>query len=53
MSHDTKRGVLHRTSTFRGEFLGKRGCFFQGGGGCNFHTKNKLKFEIFNDKNSL
>ena len=26
--------------------------FFQGGG-CNFHTKNKLKPEIFSDKKSL
>ena len=24
-----------------------------GGGGVNFHTKNKLKSEIFNDKKSL
>ena len=27
------------------------GDFFQGG--CNFHIKNKLKSEIFNDKKSL
>ena len=24
-----------------------------GGGGCNFHIKNKLKSEIVNDKKSL
>ena len=27
--------------------------FFQRGGGCNFHIKNKWKSEIFNDKKSL
>ena len=27
--------------------------FFRGGGRCTFHIKNKLKSEIFNDKNSL
>ena len=32
----------------------REGNFFQGGGGgCNFHIKNKLKFEIFDDKKSL
>ena len=25
-----------------------RGDFFQGGGGCSFYIKNKLKSEIFN-----
>ena len=25
----------------------------EGGGGCNFHIKNKLKSEIVNDKKSL
>ena len=29
------------------------GDFFQGGGGCSFHIKNKLKSEIFKDKKSL
>ena len=45
-------GGLDRTSTFRGEVAGKRGMtFFKGGGeGCNFYIKNKLRFEIFNDK---
>ena len=50
-----KRG-RDRTSTFRGGLLGKRGWLFtQGGRGevCNFHIKNKLKFEIFNDKKSF
>ena len=43
----SKRAELDRTSTFRG------GDFFQGGGGCNCHIKNKLKSKIFNDKKSL
>ena len=50
----SKRGGrgLDRTSTFRGGLLGKRRItFFKGG--CNFYIKNKLKFEIFNDKKSL
>ena len=38
-----KKGGLERTSTFRG------GDFFHEGG-YNFHIKNKLKSEIFNDK---
>ena len=29
------------------------GDFFQGGGDCNFSTKNKLKSEMFNEKKSL
>ena len=30
---------------------GKEGVtFFRRGGGCKFHIKNRLKFEIFNDK---
>ena len=40
-----KGGGAGKTSTFRG------GDFFQGG--FNFHIKNKLKSEIFNDKKSL
>ena len=43
---------LGRTSTLRGALLEKRGVTFSGGGGgCNFYKKNKLKSEIFNDKN--
>ena len=43
---------LDRTSTFRGGLLGKRGVtLFRVG--CNFHIKNKIKSEIFNDKKSL
>ena len=38
-----------RTSTFRGGSWERGGDFFQGGS-CNFHIKNKLKSEIFNDK---
>ena len=38
-------GRLDEISTFRG------GNFFQGG--YNFDIKNKLKYEIFNDKKSL
>ena len=34
-----QKGELDRISIFRG--------------GCNFYIKNKLKFEIFNDKKSL
>ena len=40
-----KRG-LYRTSTFRGGWLFS-------GRGCNFHIKNKLKCEMFNDKKSF
>ena len=29
---------------------GKEGWLFSWGWGCNFHIKNKLKSEIFNDK---
>ena len=46
-----KRG-LDKISTFREELLGKRRVtFFKGD--CNFHIKNKLKSEIFNDKKCL
>ena len=42
-------GGLDNTSTFRGGFWGKRGMtFFREG--YNFYIKNKLKYEIFNDK---
>ena len=38
-----------------GPQLLERGCWERGGdffqGGCNLHKKNKLKSEIFNDKN--
>ena len=40
------RGKGLKISTFRGG-----SDFFQGG--CNFHIKNKVKSEIFNDKKSL
>ena len=55
MSHDTKRGEGGFTGPQHLEenFWERGGAFFREGGGCNFHTKNKLKFEIFNDKNSL
>ena len=43
-----KKVGLDRTSTIRGG-----GDFFQAGGRCNFHIKNILKSEIFNDKKSL
>ena len=32
---------------------GKEGMTFFKEGGCNFYMKNKLRFEIFNDKKSL
>ena len=41
----SKRGILTGPQLLEG------GDFFQGG--CNFHIKNKLKSEIFNDKKSL
>ena len=43
-------GRLDRTSTFRGGCWERGGDFFQRGGGCNFHIKNKSKSEIFNEK---
>ena len=40
---------LDRTSTFKGGLLSKRRVtLFRVG--CNFHIKNKIKSEIFNDK---
>ena len=46
-----EKGGLDRTPTFRG------GCWEGGadfsGGRCNFHIKNQLKSQIFNDKKSL
>ena len=53
------QGGLSLQPNFKKEMVvGKEGVcdFFQegvGGGGCNFHVKNKLKSEIFNDKKSL
>ena len=45
-------GGLDKTSTVRGGLLEKMGVtFFREG--CNFHIKNKLRSEIFNDKKSL
>ena len=50
-----KGGGAWQDLNFRGRLLGKRGMtFFKGGGGrLQFLHKNKLKFEIFNDKKSL
>ena len=44
-----------RGSGLTGFQLLEGGCWERGGGrgGCNFHKKNKLKSEIFNDKKSL
>ena len=52
-----KKGRLDWTSAFRGGLLGMRevtflGCVGEEGWSCNFHIKNKLKSEIFNDKKS-
>ena len=49
----SKRGGLDRTSVFRGGCWERGSDFFQGGGGCNFLTKNKLKSGIFNDNKNL
>ena len=46
-------GGLDRTSTFRVGLLGKTGVTFFRGGVAIFTYKNKLKYEIFNDKKSL
>ena len=46
-------GELDRTSTFRVGLLGKTGVTFFRGGVAIFTYKNKLKYEIFNDKKSL
>ena len=46
MGGELDRGKGLKISTFRGG-----GDFFQEG--CNFHIKNKVKSEIFNDKKSL
>ena len=47
-----KKGGLAGRQLFIGGLLRKTGrTFFMGG--CNFHMKNKLKSEIFNDKRSL
>ena len=46
-----KGGGLTRPQLLEGGSGKKGGDFFQGG--CNFHIKNKLKSEIFNDKKSL
>ena len=40
-----KGGELDKNSTFKGGIAWKEGSW-----GCNFHIKNKLKSEIFNDK---
>ena len=54
----SKRWGLDGTSAFRGGYLRKGGDIFHGGEGgggrgCNFHIKNKLKSEMFNDKKGL
>ena len=49
----SKRAALAGPQLLEG-VAGKEGDnFFQGAGSCNFHIKNKLKSEIFNDKKSL
>ena len=47
----SKRGGLTGPQLLEGGCWERGGDFFQGG--CNFHIKNKLKSEIFNDKKSL
>ena len=48
-----KRG-LEPVNFYRGVAGKEWGDFFRKGGrGCNFHIKNKLKSEIFNDKKGL
>ena len=47
-----QKGGVDRTSTLE-EGCWERGSDFFQWGGCNFHIKNKLKSEIFNDKKSL
>ena len=47
-----QRVKYDRTSLLEGGWW-EGGDFFQEAGGCNFHIKNKLKSEIFNDKKSL
>ena len=42
-------GGLDRISIFKGDYWEKEGWLFSGG--CSFHIKNKLKSEIFNNKN--
>ena len=44
-------GDLTGTQLLEGNSGKERDSFFKGG--CNFHIKNKLKSEIFNDKKSL
>ena len=46
-----KGGGLTGPQLLEGGCWERGGDFFQGG--CNFHIKNKLKSEIFNDKKSL
>ena len=42
---------LDKISVFRGGLLVKRVVTLAGG--CSFYIKNKLKYEIFNDKKSI
>ena len=46
----SKKGELDRISIFRGSSWENQGDLFQGVRGCSLYIKNKLKFEIFNDK---
>ena len=48
-----KGGGLTTPQLLDGGKRERRGDFFQGGGGCNFQKKNKLKSETFNDKKSF
>ena len=48
---DFQKGDLTRSQFLEGGCLEKRGQFFSGG--WNFHIKNKLKPETFNDKKRL
>ena len=47
-----KGGGLERPQLLEGGCWERVGDFFKGGR-CNFHIKNKLKSEIFNEKKSL
>ena len=47
-----KGGGVDKISIFRGGMLVKREVIFSGKG-CSFYIKNKLKYEVFNDKKSL
>ena len=46
-------GLSERVGLTGPQLSGKEGMTFFRRVGCNFHIKNKLKSEIFNDKKSL